>query len=335
MSHPVPSDGSTPPDTASPSTSPPNGSTPTSIPSADTQPSPSRPMAVSPSDQSPPTHPELTIRDIPLAQIRVADPANGRLSFDHEGIASLAAQIRTTGLINPIRVTLHDGNYELVAGRRRLAAYHQLGLPTIPATIQHGDERAIKTARLAENTARSQLTAVEEAMQIADLVELHPDAVEGVAADIGRSVNWVLDRLEIRNWPDELQAAVHDRHIAIGAAKHLARIADVQVRTIRIHDAIRNGINTRTADLWRRDANATEPQETNVSEKGVQNANFRNDITVNAVCTLCRRPSPIAQTLSVRVCNDCLSGLDAVHQAEPMKITNQEPNSHPDHETQR
>ena len=310
-------------------------STPTSTPLADTQPSPSKKMAVSPSDQSPPTHPELTIHNIPLAQIRVVDPANGRLSFDHEGIASLAAQIRTTGLINPIRVTEHDGNYELVAGRRRLAAYHQLGLPTIPATIQHGDERAIKTARLAENTARSQLTAVEEAMQIAELVELHPNAVEGVADDIGRSVTWVLDRLEIRNWPDELQAAVHDRHIGIGAAKHLARIADIQVRDIRIRDAVRNGINTRTADLWRRDANVAEPTESNVSEKGGRNANMRNEITVNVVCTLCRTPTPIAQALSVRVCNDCLSGLDAVHQTESVKIPNQEPNILPNPESQR
>ena len=335
MTHPQQSDGSTPPDTASPSTSPPNGSTPTSTPPADTQPSPSKPMAVSPSEQSPPTHPELEIHNVPLAQIRVADPANGRLSFDHEGIASLAAQIRTTGLINPIRLTHRDGHYELVAGRRRLAAYHQLGLPTIPATIQHGDERAIKTARLAENTARSQLTAVEEAMQIAELVELHPDAVDGVAGDIGRSVNWVLDRLEIRNWPDQLQAAVHDRHIGIGAAKHLARIADVQVRTIRIHDAIRNGINTRTADLWRRDANATEPAESTVSEKGVQNANSRNEITVNAVCTVCRKASPIAQTLSVRVCTGCLSCLDAVHQAETPEPPNQETDAPPNPEPQR
>lgn len=325
MTRPAPFDESTPPDTALPSTSPRDGSTPTSIPSADTQPSPSKTMAVSPSDQSPPTHPHLTIRNIPLAQIRVADPANGRLSFDHEGIASLAAQIRTTGLINPIRVTLHDGNYELVAGRRRLAAYHQLGLPTIPATIQHGDERAIKTARLAENTARSQLTAVEEAMQIADLVELHPNAVEGVAADIGRSVNWVLDRLEIRNWPDELQAAVHDRHIGIGAAKHLARIADLQVRDIRIRDAVRNGINTRTADLWRRDANATEGVESEVSEKAGPQRSAGSELIVSVVCTLCRATGLLAQSLSVRVCNDCLSGLDAVHQAESVEIAPQTP----------
>lgn len=269
---------------------------------------------------------------MPLAQIRVTDPTNGRISFDHEGIADLAAQIRATGLINPIRLKDCGDDYELVAGRRRLAAYHQLGLPTIPATLQHGDDRAIKTARLTENTARSNLTPVEEAMQIAELVELHPQAVDGVARDIGRTVTWILDRLEIRNWPATLQAAVHDKHIGIGAAKHLARIQDLQIRDIRIQDGIRNGLNTRTADLWRRDANAQMPADSNVSEKGVQNPILRNEITVNAVCTLCRTSAPIVETLMVRVCNDCLSNLDAVHRTEPVEIPQQIPNSLPTRE---
>lgn len=68
----------------------------------------------------------MLIREIPLAAIIVPD-SRMRRTFDEAKLQKLAASIRLTGLIHPITVeAVADGNFQLVAGERRLRAIQRL-----------------------------------------------------------------------------------------------------------------------------------------------------------------------------------------------------------------
>src|SRR5262245_15777532 len=79
-----------------------------------------------------------------------------RFRQDLGDIAALAASITQTGLLHPIIVTTE---HALVAGRRRLAAYEQLGRTTIEAHVIDLDDPI--AAEVDENGQRKDYTLSE------------------------------------------------------------------------------------------------------------------------------------------------------------------------------
>ena len=81
-----------------------------------------------------------TIEQIPMSQIILSE-LNVRKDLDagceDAGIEDLAKSINEKGLINPIVVLDRNGNYELIAGKRRYIACQLLGWETIPALIRY------------------------------------------------------------------------------------------------------------------------------------------------------------------------------------------------------
>ena len=91
-----------------------------------------------------------------IALHRIHTAANVR-SGTLPNIPSLAASIRREGVLTAITVDRRDdGDYDLVAGFRRLAAAQLAGLATIPAVIR---DRTGEAERL-----RRQLNMTEEAI---------------------------------------------------------------------------------------------------------------------------------------------------------------------------
>ena len=207
--------------------------------------------------------------------------------------------------MNPITVRPHGASWELVAGLGRLLAVRKLGWAEIPVQIRTLDDTAAALTRLSENVIRSNITPVEEAMQLHTLVEANPQGTIGVAQQLGRSQTWVEDRLDILTWPDALIAHVHDRRISLAAAKHLARISDPVTQAMYINDAARNGISSRTAAQWRASANADAaggPDQSVFSEE-IQISPMTT--TTFVICFCCREQKLIDQTRAARLCNDC------------------------------
>ncbi len=96
------------------------------------------------------------IDDFPIGDI--IETNNFRDSL--RNIPQLAASIAEVGLIQPIVLR---PNYEIVAGRRRLAAFRHLGRTTIPAIIvqTYEDELKALMAEAEENTQREDFTPAE------------------------------------------------------------------------------------------------------------------------------------------------------------------------------
>ena len=245
-------------------------------------------------------------RDLHVFEIRVPDPANGRLVLDQERVNHLAHEIAARGLLHPITVRRVDTAYELVAGRHRLEAFMQLHRHEIPCVIIQADDHDAAFLRLAENINRTQITPVEEACQLKTLLDNHPAGVDGLAADLRRRPEWILDRLEILDWPPELQHAIHQRKISMAAARHLVRIIPPELRDQRIRDAILYGCSARTAALWHQTERRDQPPETNTSKFSSFGPGTEYQTKTDALCSLCATYVPIEETHLARICGTCL-----------------------------
>ncbi|PJE33682.1 putative chromosome-partitioning protein ParB [Pseudooceanicola marinus] len=97
----------------------------------------------------------------------------GRLDVSQAEIATLAESLRNAGQKVPILVRPHPerpGEYEIVAGRRRLAACRLAGI-SVRAEIQDLDDTALVMGQAIENIAREDLTYIERAKLAARMVD--------------------------------------------------------------------------------------------------------------------------------------------------------------------
>ncbi|MDQ7775220.1 MAG: plasmid partitioning protein RepB [Paracoccus aminovorans] len=105
------------------------------------------------------------ISDVPADLIDNAG-IRDRLDSDPEGLEMLKESIRTYGQQVPVLLRHHpniEGRYEVVYGRRRVAALKALGQP-VKAMLRQLDDRELVLAQGQENNARKDLSFIEKAL---------------------------------------------------------------------------------------------------------------------------------------------------------------------------
>jgi ParB/RepB/Spo0J family partition protein len=258
---------------------------------------------------------EGTLQTVLVANIHLREETNGRAALDPRRIAELADALANEPLLHPVTLRSTPSGLMLVAGRHRLAAFQKLGRLQIPARILNLDDTTEAQLRLSENLQRVTLSPVEQARQLADLVALNDQGVDAVAARVGRSVDWILDRLEILTWPPDLVAHVHTKRVPLTAAKLLARIQPDSVRAMRIHDAATHGCSAATARLWLQTAHSDDPNAPPPPVFSSREAIYRTETTTKVICAGCTELTRIEETQLVRWCNDCLSSIQIAQRA--------------------
>ncbi|MDO6587224.1 ParB/RepB/Spo0J family partition protein [Salipiger sp. 1_MG-2023] len=159
------------------------------------------------------------ITEIPVSQIDTDGRLEDRLSLD---LAELQASIAAGGQRVPILVRPGDGGrYQLIYGRRRLAACEALGLPVRAIVADLDDDQALKD-QLLENQARRDLSFIERALvaaQLLDSDQLGPDlrSGRGVAEVLGLTEAAVSQLLGV------VRAVGPELIAAIGAAPGIGR----------------------------------------------------------------------------------------------------------------
>jgi ParB family transcriptional regulator, chromosome partitioning protein len=147
---------------------------------------------------------EQGLRELPVELIK-PNPRQPRRVFDETALAALAESIRARGVLQPIVVrALPGGHYELVAGERRLRAARIAELESIPAMVRDADDWERLDLALAENMAREDLNAVEEARACAMLVEDLGLTKEEVGRRVGRSRVTISNLIRLLALPDEV-----------------------------------------------------------------------------------------------------------------------------------
>ena len=216
---------------------------------------------------------EGRLRELPLADISV-NRRQPRRSFPDDELRELAASIRALGVVQPIVVRpLHEApvdegapaptgvRFELIAGERRLRAAKLAGLEYIPALVRPADEIASLEIALAENVAREDLNAIEEALAYAALADEFGLTHERIAELVGRSRVSVTNLLRLLDLPDDVQALIERGDLSEGHGRALLGLRDHGERRRVARLVVAEGLTVRQVEALVRKLQEAAPEE--------------------------------------------------------------------------
>lgn len=154
-----------------------------------------------------------------------------RVIFDEEKLKDLAESIKQKGLIEPIMVvqSVVPGEYELIAGERRLRASKLAGLTEIKAIVNKAasDKDKLDLA-LIENLQREDLNPIEEAKAY----KLYSDKYKYTQEEISKIVNKnravIANTMRLLNLAEEIQDLISSGKISSGHGRMLASLENKQ-----------------------------------------------------------------------------------------------------------
>ncbi|MDF2909314.1 MAG: noc [Sporolactobacillus laevolacticus] len=171
-----------------------------------------------------------------------------RSVFDEEKLHELAATIDEHGVIQPIVLRPLGDKYEIIAGERRWRAVSTLGWKTIPAIIKPLDDDQSASIALIENLQREELTAIEEAMAYARLIDIHGLTQESLAEKLGRGQSTIANKLRLLKLPSSVQSAILEKKITERHARALIILKDPVLQEKVLHEIIDKQLNVKQTE---------------------------------------------------------------------------------------
>lgn len=155
----------------------------------------------------------------------VPNPRQPRRSFNEAALDSLAESIRQHGVVQPIVVQKSGpGQYELIAGERRLRAAKRCGLKLIPAIVRKYSPDEAAEIALIENLQREDLDAVEEGLAYERLMEEFGLTQEQTAQKVGKSRSHVANMVRLLQLPPEIKGLITEGRLSMGQARPLLQL---------------------------------------------------------------------------------------------------------------
>ena len=162
-----------------------------------------------------------------------ANPYQPRRVFDNEALRELADSFKAKGIIQPILVRrLGDGQFQLIAGERRLRAAKLAGLGKIPAIVRAASDAESMEIALIENLQRQDLNPIEAAKAFQRLMKEFGLTQEELSGRIAKERSSIANTVRLLSLPNEVQAWVEEAELSLGHAKVLMALtnADEQIR---------------------------------------------------------------------------------------------------------
>ncbi len=222
--------------------------------------------------QAPKTNLEKTTSALQLNKIHLPQ-SQPRRYFDPDKMEQLVQSIKEHGIIEPLLVRyLPNGNYELVAGERRLRAAQIIGISEIPVILRELDDQQAFQISLVENLQREDLNPIEETEGILQLLaitlKISPDqvtslfhnaynarqrgrelndnvtiqlqSIENVLSVIGRfnSESFRSNRLPLLKLPSDVLEVLRQGKLEYTKARAISRVKDLRKRQDLLESAI-------------------------------------------------------------------------------------------------
>lgn len=221
-----------------------------------------------------PTQPSQTV---PIKQIKL--PAKQpRRYFDPEKLQQLIQSIQEHGILEPLLVRpLHNGDYELVAGERRLRAAQSLKLPEVPIVSKALSDQEALQVSLIENLQREDLNPIEETEAVLELLAIdlntesseiisllnqaanakrrgqnltdnvirQLDRIESTLSTLGRfnAESFRVNRIPLLNLPDDVLTALRQGKLEFTKARAISRVKDDAKRQKLLREAVSKNLS--------------------------------------------------------------------------------------------
>jgi ParB family chromosome partitioning protein len=178
-----------------------------------------------------------------------ANPFQPRTRFDRDGLEELKQSVLENGIIQPITVRRINGEFELIAGERRLRAVQELGYSKIPAFVMEvkSDDQMLELA-LVENIQREDLNPIEQAEAFQRLMKTYGLTQETVAKKVGKDRATVANFIRLLKLPEEIQQSLRRAEISMGHARALMGLSTVAAQMSVWKKVLKQGWSVRKVE---------------------------------------------------------------------------------------
>ncbi len=200
----------------------------------------------------------VTVREVSVDEIK-ENPRQPRTRFSASDLEDLIGSIKEHGILQPLVVTCTNGEYELIAGERRLRASRTLGLSKVPVIVREADDQLKLELALIENIQRQDLNAVEEAIAYKALVDEFNLTQDQAAKRVGKSRSTVANIIRLLELDQEMLGALQEGQISKTHARTLLAEPDIAKRQ-DLFEAMLSGITVREAEARASNTGTRKPQ---------------------------------------------------------------------------
>lgn len=178
------------------------------------------------------------------------NPHQPRTEFSKSDLEELSASIKVHGVLQPIVVIKKpDGNFQLVAGERRLRASKLAGLKKIPAITRTFNEQEQLELAVIENIQRADLKPLEVAIAYTKLIDQFNMTHEQIAKRVGKGPSTISNSVRLVNLPHPAKIALQKGQITEGHARSILSLSD-PTQQIQLLELIISGkMNVREAEV--------------------------------------------------------------------------------------
>ena len=179
------------------------------------------------------------------------NPLQPRRTFNEQELNDLKESIEQHGILQPLVVRrLSSGEYELIAGERRLRAAKLLNWDKIPAVVRRdvASDQSRLVYALIENIQRENLNPVEEAIAYLQLNEEYGLTHEEIGERVGKSRVSITNIVRLLQLPAEIQRGLVEGKITIGHAKAILMIPDEEKQIRFFRHLLDEGLTVRKAE---------------------------------------------------------------------------------------
>jgi len=176
------------------------------------------------------------------------NPHQPRTKFDEEDLESLAASIKSSGVLQPIVARRRDGMLEIVAGERRFRAARRAGLDRIPGVVRNVDDHAMLQMALIENLQRKDLNPLEKARAFRQLMQANSWSQEEAAKAVGLGRPTIANFLRLLELPADVQEAVASGALSMGHARALLAVSDPATRLTLMKKIVAEDLSVRAVE---------------------------------------------------------------------------------------
>jgi len=175
------------------------------------------------------------------------NPFQPRKDFGEEEIAELAVSIKRHGVLQPLLVRPADGQYQLIAGERRLIASKKAGLETVPCRVLEVEDRLVCEVAIEENLKRKDLNVLEKAEAFKDYIDRFGSTIEELAQNLGLNRSTVSNYIRLLDLAEPVKAAVRKDELSNGHAKALLSL-DAEQQTAMAKQIAKEGLSVRATE---------------------------------------------------------------------------------------
>ena len=189
----------------------------------------------------------VNFNDIDINLIKL-NPNQPRTNFNQKDISDLASSIKELGLIQPITVKQDQDNYELISGERRLRAFKQLSIKTIPAYVRNANDQTSLEMALVENIQRKDLDPIEIAISYSRLIDELNLSQDEMSKRVGKDRSTISNYIRLLKLDPIIQSGIRDNFISMGHGRCLINIESKDQQILIYEKILRNSLSVRQTE---------------------------------------------------------------------------------------